>query len=198
MWPAWSFPHGPFRGAFFLCCEASHVEPAAPSPFSLLPPRGSRVAGGQSAQPAGTADLPSAVPVFPHSLPRAALIETLRQSIEKIERPVLAAAPGSSSRRGLEARGVRGGRRLSSVRPRARNRFRARGEARVAAPPVRPPEIGWRASASPCALPRAASTRWTRGDGNLLSCGAGRAPSRVNSAIPRGTVSWRWASILRG
>lgn len=75
------------------------MEPAAPSPLPLLPPRGSRVAGGQSAEPAGTADLPSAVPAFPNSLPRAALIETLRQSIEKIERPVLTAA-GSSSREG--------------------------------------------------------------------------------------------------
>ncbi len=46
--------------SFSLVSEASLVEPAAHSPFSLLPPRGSRRSG--FAGPAGTADLPSAVP----------------------------------------------------------------------------------------------------------------------------------------
>lgn len=78
------------------------MEPAAPSPTSLLPPRGSRAAGPSWAGPAGTADLPSAVPVplpAPLSAPlsakrveaRAGLLAALRQSIEQIERPMLAA-----------------------------------------------------------------------------------------------------------
>jgi len=77
------------------------VEPAAPSPTSLLPPRGSRTAGPPRTGPAGTADLPSAVPVPLPAVPaglsakqveaRAALLAALRQSIEQLERPMLAA-----------------------------------------------------------------------------------------------------------
>lgn len=80
------------------------MAPAAPSPFSLPPPRESRAAGGSPACPAGTADLPSAVPepgalpapaeayeTLRRELPRAALIQSLRAKIERLERPTLAA-----------------------------------------------------------------------------------------------------------
>lgn len=70
------------------------MDTVAYSPFALLPLRGSRKTG--SASPAGTADLPSAVPAWrPESLPSSSkpppseVLKALRSAIAGIERPSL-------------------------------------------------------------------------------------------------------------
>ncbi len=76
------------------------MEPAAHSPFSLLPPRGSRRSG--FAGPAGTADLPSAVPARGGG-DRDRLLQALRATIANLERPMLGASPaGPSTRTALQ------------------------------------------------------------------------------------------------
>jgi len=60
------------------------VDSAAHSPFSLLPPRGSRRTGACPAGLAGTADLPSAVPA---GGARASVLSELRARIGALERP---------------------------------------------------------------------------------------------------------------
>ena len=65
------------------------MDQAAHFPHMPPPPRGSRVAGlGVESSPAGTANLPFAVPEPGEKteLPRAALIGSLRETIRKIER----------------------------------------------------------------------------------------------------------------
>lgn len=85
------------------------MEPAAHSPFSLLPPRESR--GSGSAGPAGTADLPSAVPAREKPKregpererparereDRASVLQALRAKIAHLEKPMLRAALASST-----------------------------------------------------------------------------------------------------
>ncbi len=88
------------------------MDQAAHSPHLPPPPRGSRVAGLYvEAGPAGTANIPFAVPEPGEKteLPRAALIGSLRETIRKIER----AAPLGRIPRPPECRlaaWVRGGR----------------------------------------------------------------------------------------
>lgn len=75
------------------------MDTVAHSPFSLLPLRGSRRTG--HASPAGTADLPSAVPAklaeqnpLQATRPPAEIIRTLRAAIAGIERPSLQTPDG--------------------------------------------------------------------------------------------------------
>lgn len=68
------------------------MEPAAHSPFSLLPPRESR--GSGCAGPAGTADLPSAVPA--RGTNREGVLQALRVTIAGLERPMLHSAQAAA------------------------------------------------------------------------------------------------------
>ncbi len=81
------------------------MDQAAHFPHMPPPPRGSRVAGlGVESSPAGTANLPFAVPEPGEKteLPRAVLIGSLRETIRKIERaaPLARSSSGSIAKSG--------------------------------------------------------------------------------------------------
>ena len=95
------------------CCEASPVDQAAHFPHLPPPPRGSRVVSPDvepdvEVDPAGTANLPFAVPEpgenteLPRAAPRDALIGSLRETIRKIERaaPLARSSSGSIAKSG--------------------------------------------------------------------------------------------------
>ena len=79
------------------------MDQAAHFPHMPPPPRGSRVAGlNVESSPAGTANLPFAVPEPGEKteLPRAALINSLRETVRKIERaaPLARSSSGSNNK----------------------------------------------------------------------------------------------------